>query len=65
MQAIGLPERRAGTLVALARAVEVDLPVGADPARATAALQRLPGVGPWTAPWRAYAVLHLWSAPGG
>jgi AraC family transcriptional regulator of adaptative response / DNA-3-methyladenine glycosylase II len=107
VQAIGLPERRAGTIVALARAVaagSIDLSVGADPARTVAGLQALPGVGPWTAqyvamralrwpdafpagdlvikralgvtgeraaearaaawrPWRAYAVLHLWSAP--
>lgn len=106
VQAIGLPERRAATIVALARAVaagSVDLSAGADPARTIPGLVALPGIGPWTAhyvamralrwpdafpagdlvlkralgvtseraaearaaawrPWRAYAVLHLWSA---
>lgn len=108
VRAIGLPERRAASLVALARAVtegRVDLSPGADPGRVGAALQELPGIGPWTAqyvamralrwpdafpagdlvvkralvvaseraaeacaagwrPWRAYGVMHLWSAPG-
>jgi AraC family transcriptional regulator of adaptative response / DNA-3-methyladenine glycosylase II len=102
---LGLPAARANALIALARGVcdgSVDLDRGAAPDRTIAALEALPGVGPWTAhyiamralgwpdaflagdliirkalggitpraataraeawrPWRAYAVLHLWS----
>ncbi|MBI2898530.1 MAG: DNA-3-methyladenine glycosylase 2 family protein [Deltaproteobacteria bacterium] len=105
IQSLGLPAARARTVAALARAVargRVDLAPGADPAAAIAALQEVPGIGPWTAhvvamralrwpdafpaadlgvlralgvrtaaaaeraaapwsPWRAYAVLHLWT----
>src|SRR5690606_21383393 len=49
---IGLPLARARTLVLLARAVgagEVRLMPSSDPAEAEAALQRIPGIGPWTA----------------
>lgn len=106
VRAIGLPEQRARTVVALAAAVadgRVDLSIGADPERTVAALEALPGIGPWTGqyiamrslrwpdgfpggdlvvrralevtttraaeartaawrPWRAYGVLHLWTA---
>lgn len=52
MQAIGLPRSRAGTIVALARAVEeglVDLSNTSEPRAVLEQLQRIPGVGPWTA----------------
>ncbi len=106
IQGLGLPVQRARTLLTLGRAVadgKVDLSRGADPATTIAALDELPGIGPWTAhyiamralrwpnafpagdlalrkvlgapntravearaagwqPWRAYAVLHLWSS---
>jgi AraC family transcriptional regulator, regulatory protein of adaptative response / DNA-3-methyladenine glycosylase II len=102
---LGLPAARANALIALARAVcdgSLQLDRGAAPDRTIAALEALPGVGPWTAhyvamralgwpdaflagdliirkalggitaraatdraeawrPWRAYAVLHLWT----
>jgi len=104
--AIGMPATRAAALIALGAATargELRLDRAADPAATTAALEALPGVGPWTAqyvamralawpdafpagdlvvrkalggltareadrraepwrPWRAYAVLHLWTA---
>ena len=103
---IGIPGARARTIVALARAVangDVDLSPGADPDTTVAALDAVPGIGPWTAgyvamralrvpdsflpddlaakkalgvsrakdaarlserwrPWRAYALMHLWSS---
>jgi AraC family transcriptional regulator of adaptative response / DNA-3-methyladenine glycosylase II len=103
---IGVPEKRARTIVALARLAaggRLDLSPGGDPETVVAALQTVPGIGPWTAhylalralrwpdafpagdlalrralgldtaraaerrslpwrPWRAYAVVHLWSA---
>jgi AraC family transcriptional regulator of adaptative response / DNA-3-methyladenine glycosylase II len=103
---IGVPERRARTIVELARLVaeeRVDLSPGGDPEGVVATLQTITGIGPWTAhylamralrwpdafpagdlavrralgletaraaerrsmpwrPWRAYAVVHLWSA---
>lgn len=103
---VGIPTARARTIVALSRAVtrgSVDLGPGAQPSSAIAALEDLPGIGPWTAqvvamralrwpdafpaadlgvlralgvrsapeaeraaagwrPWRAYAVVHLWSS---
>jgi AraC family transcriptional regulator, regulatory protein of adaptative response / DNA-3-methyladenine glycosylase II len=104
--ALGIPGRRAAAVVALARAVAdgaIRLGRGVDPVATTAALEAIPGIGPWTAhyvvmravgwpdafvagdlvvrralggvtaaeasriadawrPWRAYAVLHLWTA---
>lgn len=50
--ALPMPRARGRTLVALATAVAdgaVDLDVGADREETTAALLRLPGIGPWTA----------------
>jgi AraC family transcriptional regulator, regulatory protein of adaptative response / DNA-3-methyladenine glycosylase II len=58
--AIGLPAARARTLQAVARAVaeeQVDLEAGADPEQAVAALQALPGIGPWTASYVAMRAL--------
>ncbi|MEQ1506923.1 MAG: AlkA N-terminal domain-containing protein [Myxococcota bacterium] len=52
VRAIGMPEARARTIVAVARAVadeRVDLGPGADPAEVAAALVAIPGIGPWTA----------------
>ncbi|MFO0748448.1 MAG: AlkA N-terminal domain-containing protein [Myxococcota bacterium] len=104
LRGIGLTGARAATLLGLARAVAsgaIDLEA-ADPEAVVAALEALPGIGPWTAqyiamravhwpdafpagdlgvrkalgmppprevlalaeawrPWRAYAVMHLWS----
>jgi AraC family transcriptional regulator of adaptative response / DNA-3-methyladenine glycosylase II len=111
VRAIGLPAARAQTIVSLSRAVAdgtIDLSPGAgsDPASTIAALERISGIGPWTAqylamlalrwpdafpagdlgvrkalgverardaetraaawrPWRAYAVIHLWTELGG
>jgi AraC family transcriptional regulator, regulatory protein of adaptative response / DNA-3-methyladenine glycosylase II len=106
LRRIGLPEKRALTIVQLARAVaerRVDLLARSDPERVVAELRTLPGIGAWTAqylamralhwpdafpagdlalrkalgvaseraaerraerwrPWRAYAVMHLWSS---
>lgn len=105
LMALGLPGTRARTLIGLARALDdgrIELTAGADPEATIAALEALPGIGPWTAqyiamralswsdafpatdlgvmkalgtrrprdilahaeawrPWRAYAVIHLWS----
>ena len=105
LMSLGLPGARARTLIGLARALDegrIDLTAGADPEATMAALQALPGIGPWSAqyiamralswhdafpatdlgvmkalgtrrprevleraeawrPWRAYAVIHLWS----
>jgi AraC family transcriptional regulator, regulatory protein of adaptative response / DNA-3-methyladenine glycosylase II len=50
--ALGMPRARAGTLVALARAVlagDVALDAVVDVPGAVAALRRVPGIGPWTA----------------
>jgi AraC family transcriptional regulator of adaptative response / DNA-3-methyladenine glycosylase II len=106
---IGMPEKRAETIRALAAAVRdgaLSLDFTADPEKTAAALCRLPGIGEWTAqyvamrafgepdaypaddlglrkalaangtpatkrevellaegwrPWRAYAVMHLWT----
>ena len=106
--AAGLSRSKAATLIALSAAVasdRLDLLPGADPTEIVAALQRIGGIGPWTAnsiamralgwpdafpgtdlvvrralsadnerqslaaasawrPWRAYAVMHLWTAAG-
>lgn len=106
VRAIGLPSTRARTLVDLSRAIDerrIDLSPAVEPERACAELQRIRGIGPWTAsylamralrwpdafpamdlgvrkalgvstgaaaevlaepwrPWRAYAVMHLWSS---
>lgn len=102
--AIGMPNARARTIVALARAVTdgLDLSPRADVESTLERLRGIPGIGPWTAqyvamrglgwpdaflptdlgvrralgerseqrllaraerwrPWRAYAVIHLWS----
>jgi AraC family transcriptional regulator, regulatory protein of adaptative response / DNA-3-methyladenine glycosylase II len=105
LRRIGLPEKRALTILGLAQAVadgRVDLSDRTDPERVLTELQALPGIGAWTAhylamralrwpdafpagdlglrkalgvvseraaeqraerwrPWRAYAVMHLWS----
>jgi AraC family transcriptional regulator of adaptative response / DNA-3-methyladenine glycosylase II len=69
VRAIGLPEARARTIIALARAVadeRLELHPGADPAAATAALEELPGIGPWTAQVVAMRALRWPDAfPGG
>ena len=60
---IGLPRARAATVIALARAVAagpVDLSPTAALAPALAALQRVPGIGPWTA---GYLAIRLYRAP--
>ena len=106
LRRLGLPEKRALTIVQLARAVaqrRVDLLDRSAPERVLAELRALPGIGAWTAqylamralhwpdafpagdlavrraldvasersaerraerwrPWRAYAVMHLWSS---
>jgi AraC family transcriptional regulator of adaptative response / DNA-3-methyladenine glycosylase II len=52
LQALGLPAKRAQTLIALSRAValeQVRLVPGGDPLETEAALRRIPGIGPWTA----------------
>ena len=59
--AIGLPARRAQTIVALARAVveqRVELQTSADPDETMAALCELPGIGPWSAHYIAMRVLE-------
>jgi AraC family transcriptional regulator of adaptative response / DNA-3-methyladenine glycosylase II len=61
VRAIGMPVKRAETIVRLARAVaerEVELVAGADPERTMAALVALPGIGPWTASYLAMRVLR-------
>ena len=61
VRAIGMPVKRAETIVRLARAVadgDVELIAGADPERAMAALVALPGIGPWTASYLAMRVLR-------
>lgn len=61
LAALGVMPSRARTLVALARAVdegEVELEPGVDPERATAALERVPGIGPWTAAYVAMRALR-------
>ncbi len=58
--ALGMPGRRAATVSALAAAVAggtVPLAPGTDPERAAAALQALPGIGPWTAQYVAMRAL--------
>ena len=58
--AIGLPAARARAIHALAAAVaeeRVDLEPGADPEQTAAALQALPGIGPWTASYVAMRAL--------
>ncbi len=59
--AIGLPKRRAQTIVALAQAVidqRVVLETSADPGETMAALCELPGIGPWSAHYIAMRVLE-------
>lgn len=61
--AIGLPAARASTLIELARAISsgrIDLqkPTAATREAELAALQDLPGIGPWTAQYLAMRALH-------
>jgi AraC family transcriptional regulator of adaptative response / DNA-3-methyladenine glycosylase II len=59
--ALGMPRSRAETVHALARAVasgELDLSGRADPEETLVSLQRVPGVGPWTASYIAMRALH-------
>src|SRR5690606_38952864 len=59
--ALGVMPARARTLVALARGVdagEIALERGADPEPAMAALERVPGIGPWTASYVAMRALR-------
>lgn len=61
LREIGLPLARARTLVLLAQAVlagEVRLAPSSDPAEAEASLQRIPGIGPWTAQYVAMRALR-------
>jgi AraC family transcriptional regulator of adaptative response / DNA-3-methyladenine glycosylase II len=61
LAAIGLPGARAGTLAALARAVaggELGLGPAAGPEQQVAALQRIRGIGPWTAHYMAMRALR-------
>ncbi len=62
LRAIGLPRARAGAILALAEAVAngvIDLSVAAaDPEHALIELQKLPGIGPWTAHYVAMRALH-------
>lgn len=61
VRAIGMPMKRAHTIVGLARAVasgEVQLVAGADPEHTAAALTSIPGIGPWTASYLAMRVLR-------
>lgn len=61
LAAIGLPRSRAETLSSLSRAVadgRVTLFPGGEPGAAIAALQDLPGIGPWTAQYLAMRVLR-------
>ena len=61
MREIGLPEARARTIIELARAVasgRIDLSGRAAPEETIAALQGLPGIGPWTAHYLAMRAMH-------
>jgi AraC family transcriptional regulator of adaptative response / DNA-3-methyladenine glycosylase II len=63
VRAIGLPASRARTIIALGRAIaagEVDLSPEAPVAETMDALQRVPGIGPWTA---SYIGIRLLRAP--
>ncbi len=58
---VGLTTARAATLHALATAVtrgELALDASTDPTAAVAALERVPGIGPWTAQYVAMRALH-------
>ena len=60
LQAIGLTSARTRTLTELARAVasgNVTLNVGADVERTRAALEKIPGIGPWTSGYVAMRAL--------
>ncbi|MCA9519416.1 MAG: DNA-3-methyladenine glycosylase 2 family protein [Myxococcales bacterium] len=59
IRAIGLPSKRAETIVGLAQAVargDLSLSLPLDPERAVASLQHIPGIGPWTAHYIAMRV---------
>jgi AraC family transcriptional regulator of adaptative response / DNA-3-methyladenine glycosylase II len=61
VRAIGLTMARARAIVSLAHAIangQLDLSAGADPEKAVADLQDLPGVGAWTAHYVAMRALH-------
>ncbi|MFI5956435.1 AlkA N-terminal domain-containing protein [Cryptosporangium sp. NPDC051539] len=61
--ALPMPASRARSLVALCRALasgDLVLDAGTDPAEAVAALEELPGIGPWTA---GYLALRVTGAP--
>ncbi|MBW2316655.1 MAG: DNA-3-methyladenine glycosylase 2 family protein, partial [Deltaproteobacteria bacterium] len=61
IEAIGLPAARAGAIRALARAVssgEIVLDGSADPDETCAALEALPGIGPWTSAYVAMRALR-------
>lgn len=58
---VGLPERRRGTLAALAAEVaagRIDLEGTADPGATLAALRAVPGIGPWTCGYLAMRALR-------
>lgn len=61
IRGIGLPEKRAQTLLALAQAVHegsVQLTPGSDPEGVMASLLSLPGIGPWTTHYLAMRALR-------
>lgn len=61
VRALGLPEMRARTILGFARAVaeqRIDLSSAIDPEHFVIALQKLPGIGPWTAHYLAMRVLR-------
>jgi AraC family transcriptional regulator of adaptative response / DNA-3-methyladenine glycosylase II len=61
--ALGMPRSRRDTVLALAHALSedrIDLSPGTDRAKAAAALERVPGIGPWTS---AYVALRGLSDP--
>ena len=58
--AVGIPGRRAGTIIAVARAVaegRLALEAGSDPSRAYDTLVAIDGIGPWTAEYVAMRAL--------
>ena len=61
LRAIGLPEARAATILALARNVSIghiDLSEGAAPLASIEALEALRGIGPWTSHYLAMRALR-------
>ncbi|NUP09826.1 MAG: helix-turn-helix domain-containing protein [Polyangiaceae bacterium] len=67
--ALGLTRQRAGTILALARAIasdQINLGPSSDPERIVKELEKLPGIGPWTSQYIAMRALRWPDAfPGG